>query len=87
MLHAWLWYVADRKRKAKREQEALARRQRRLVKEGVTTWLTVASDLAQMRQRQAARSGAQVLIKRVNVREGYRLIVLFHFGTCASFRI
>ncbi|XP_033126478.1 protein SFI1 homolog isoform X2 [Anneissia japonica] len=55
VLLAWVTYTADKKRKQARLVEAMASRRKRLLKEGASKWLRVASYLASERERFAAR--------------------------------
>ena len=61
-LTVWYEYTQERKQKAARLELALVQRQTRLVREGVTKWLAVAADLADIRQRFAAQRGAEVTL-------------------------
>ncbi|XP_033731059.1 protein SFI1 homolog, partial [Pecten maximus] len=55
------WYVEtqNKKRKKQRLLEALERRRKRLLRQGVVQWLTMASDLTEMRAKFAAQQHAK----------------------------
>ncbi|CAH1257862.1 SFI1 [Branchiostoma lanceolatum] len=59
-LQAWLWYTAERRRKADRIAVAMETRRRRLLREGVAQWLAMAADMADMRSKMAAQRQADV---------------------------
>ncbi|XP_022344687.2 protein SFI1 homolog [Crassostrea virginica] len=59
ILVAWFGYVADRKRKKARITGALERRRTRQIREGVTQWIAVATDLSGMRAKIAAQQHAK----------------------------
>jgi hypothetical protein len=53
-------YSQDRKRKKCRINQAIERRRSRLVKNGITQWLSVANDLSGLRAKFAAQQHATV---------------------------
>ncbi|XP_052101609.1 protein SFI1 homolog isoform X2 [Mytilus californianus] len=57
-LIAWYMYAQERKRKKNRINEALERRRNRLVRNGITQWLSVANDLSGLRAKFAAQQHA-----------------------------
>ena len=63
-LTAWCSYVDERRRKAGRNADALEMYRRRLLRDGATRWLAVATDLSQLRLRFAAEKGIEVSFHR-----------------------
>lgn len=60
ILVAWFGYMTERKRKKERITHALERRRTRQIRQGVTQWIAVATDLSGMRAKIAAQQHAQV---------------------------
>ena len=60
VLVAWFSYSRERLRKKARYQDAMEKHRMFLLRQGVTQWLTVASDMAGIRQKIAAKQGAEV---------------------------
>ena len=60
MLEAWYMYAQERKRKKSRINQALERRRTRLIRNGITQWLSVANDLCGLRAKFAAQQHASV---------------------------
>jgi len=58
---AWCRYVDAQRCKAARYSQALGIYRRRLLKEGATKWLSVSSDLSQLRMKCATEKGVQVI--------------------------
>ncbi|XP_061186254.1 protein SFI1 homolog [Saccostrea echinata] len=59
ILVVWFGYTADRKRKKERITQALERRRTRQIRQGVTQWIAVATDLSNMRAKIAAQQNAK----------------------------
>ncbi|XP_071492050.1 protein SFI1 homolog [Diadema antillarum] len=59
VIHAWVCYVGERRRKKERIAGALAQRRQELLREGVRQWLGVAASLAERRASIAAQHHAQ----------------------------
>ena len=59
---AWCHYVDSRRRKAARYSQALDVYRRRLLTEGATKWLSVSSDLSQLRMKYATQRGVNVSV-------------------------
>ncbi|XP_021371875.1 protein SFI1 homolog [Mizuhopecten yessoensis] len=59
VLITWYTETQNRKRKKQRLLEALERRRKRLLRQGVVQWLTMASDLTEMRAKFAAQQHAK----------------------------
>jgi len=57
---AWCCYIDSRRCKAARYSLALDVYRRRLLVEGATKWLSVSSDLAQLRMKFATQKGVEV---------------------------
>uniref|UniRef100_K1QQN7 SFI1-like protein n=1 Tax=Magallana gigas TaxID=29159 RepID=K1QQN7_MAGGI len=59
ILVAWFGYMTERKGKKERITHALERRRTRQIRQGVTQWIAVATDLSGMRAKIAAQQHAQ----------------------------
>ncbi|XP_062588757.1 protein SFI1 homolog [Saccostrea cucullata] len=59
ILVAWFGFTADRKRKKDRITQALERRRTRQIRQGITQWIAVATDLSNMRAKIAAQQNAK----------------------------
>ena len=62
---AWCSHVDSQRRKAARYSQALDIYRRRLLTEGATRWLSVSSDLLQLRMKHATQKGVQVSASNV----------------------
>ena len=60
VLIAWYAYKEERQRKARRIAHAVEQRRLRLLRSGVQQILLVSADMTLLRQKMAARQGAQV---------------------------
>ena len=57
---SWFTYSQERKRKKLRYNIAMEKHRMFLLRQGSTKWLTVATDMANIRQKVAIKQGAQV---------------------------
>jgi len=62
---AWCSHVDSQRRKAARYSQALDIYRCRLLTEGATRWLSVSSDLSQLRMKHATQKGVQVSVSNI----------------------
>ena len=60
VIYAWLQYVTQQRHKKQRIAAAMEIRRQRLLREGVSQWLRVATDMEERREKKAAQQHAQV---------------------------